>query len=393
MFKNYVNLAIVIVFCYPILSGFLFRYRSNEQKRNVQSICAAISFLISMYIGMFTFKGVFINQSLEVFRSIYNAIPKNILDFLNTNHYMLFLIVLPIIIFIYYIIIKLILEFISSLTINPIFDAIERFSRNRSSIFNRILGSIFQIPKSLAYVILLCFALNYISIINDAKDVSYKFREQLQQSILYKKVSNGLVEPISNSKFAKKLPEIINNSFKIEVKETNGNEKGDKLSKDKVTVYYNGVTLEEAITSNESIDKFSKKITNQKEGSYDKSKVIYEWISINVAYDYSKATRVMNNDFSQKSGAINTFSTKTGICFDYASLFVAMCRANDIPVRIVTGKGFNGDTWVNHAWNEVYIKEKDKWINVDPTFGVVSNYFDNTNFLLDHKDKKIVGQW
>lgn len=393
MFKNYINLAIVVVFFYPILGGFLLRYRSKEQKKNVHSICSAISFLISMYIGMFTFKGIFINQNLHIFKSIYNAIPNNILVFFNTNHYMLFLVVLPMIIFTYYLIIKLTLELISSITINPIFDAIERFSRRRSSIFNRILGAMFQFPKSVAYVLLLCFSLNYIAIINDTNNVSYKFREQLQQSILYKKVSKGLVEPISNSKFAKKLPEIINNSFKIEVKEANGNSNSPNFSKGKVTVYYNGITLEEAIKSNKNIDSFSKNITQKKNGSYDKSKAIYEWLSTNIEYDYGKATRIMNNDFSQKSGAINTYSTKKGICFDYASLFVAMCRANDIPVRIVTGKGFNGDVWVNHAWNEVYIKEKDKWINVDPTFGVVSNYFDNTNFPLDHKDNKIVGQW
>jgi hypothetical protein len=59
----------------------------------------------------------------------------------------------------------------------------------------------------------------------------------------------------------------------------------------------------------------------------------------------------------------------------------------------MTGEGFNGVSWVSHAWNEVYIPEEDKWYKVDPTFFKGGNYFNSRRFDLDHRDAKVAGQW
>ena len=87
------------------------------------------------------------------------------------------------------------------------------------------------------------------------------------------------------------------------------------------------------------------------------------------------------------------FNTRMGICFDYASLYVSMCRAVGLKVRLVTGLGYSGSSWGDHAWNQVYVPEEGRWINVDPTFGTVNNYFDKPDFTVDHKDTKVQGEW
>ena len=102
---------------------------------------------------------------------------------------------------------------------------------------------------------------------------------------------------------------------------------------------------------------------------------------------------ILNNDFRIGSGAIETFETKKGICFDYACLYVAMCRANNIKVRLITGEGFNGVSWVGHAWNQVYVAKENRWINVDTTFSKGGNYFDTQRFNIDHKTSEIAGEW
>ncbi|NFF68539.1 transglutaminase-like domain-containing protein, partial [Clostridium sporogenes] len=73
--------------------------------------------------------------------------------------------------------------------------------------------------------------------------------------------------------------------------------------------------------------------------------------------------------------------------------FIAMCRANDIKVRLITGEGFNGVSWVSHAWNQVYIPEEGRWINVDTTFYKGGNYFDTKRFDIDHRKSQIAGEW
>ena len=70
-----------------------------------------------------------------------------------------------------------------------------------------------------------------------------------------------------------------------------------------------------------------------------------------------------------------------------------MCRAVNIKVRMIIGEAYNGEEYISHAWNQVYLKNQRKWINVDPTFYMAGNYFNNPNFNSDHKEKSIAGEW
>lgn len=129
------------------------------------------------------------------------------------------------------------------------------------------------------------------------------------------------------------------------------------------------------------------------EDTISKGRTLYKWIGSNITYDNGKADRILNNDFEQKSGAIDAFQSRKGICFDYACLYVAMCRANNIKVRLITGEGFNGVNWVGHAWNQIYDESSKEWINVDTTFYKGGNYFNSRRFEFDHRNDIIAAQW
>jgi transglutaminase-like putative cysteine protease len=151
--------------------------------------------------------------------------------------------------------------------------------------------------------------------------------------------------------------------------------------------------LDQGVESNSKIDEFSRQLTENEKSTIEKSKTIYDWIGSNISYDHEKANDVLNNNFDVSSGAIPTFNTRKGICFDYSCLYVAMARANNIKVRLIIGEGFNGVSWVSHAWNQVYIPEQQRWINVDTTFYRGGNYFDSKRFDLDHRNSQVVGEW
>ena len=89
------------------------------------------------------------------------------------------------------------------------------------------------------------------------------------------------------------------------------------------------------------------------------AEAIYNWIVDNITYDTEKATQ-MKNATGYLPDPDETFHTKTGICFDYASLAAAMLRSVGIPTKIVTG--YVADQSIYHAWNMVYMQ--DKWVNV-----------------------------
>ena len=209
------------------------------------------------------------------------------------------------------------------------------------------------------------------------------------RNYFYKNIFN----PISTSNFTKTLPDLIGDSLKIDVVNSETNVGNNKNIPKGAIVLYNGITLDEGIKSNNEIDSLARSITKNKTSTKEKARVIYSWVGSNIKYDYSKAEAIMSDNYRDKSGAIEAYDTREGICFDYACLYVAMARANNLKVRIVVGQGFDGTKWVSHAWNQVYIPDEQKWINVDSTFYRGGNYFDSKRFEVDHKNAQMAGEW
>ncbi|AVQ46835.1 transglutaminase-like domain-containing protein [Clostridium botulinum] len=391
MKTNPVTLILAVVFFFPILKGFLSKFSSPNLKLDIEDINKTISFVFSLFLGIYYSKKIFIEHNAGIYKDIYERIPKNMTKYIENNFFMVYVVLTPLIIFIIYKIIFLILDLLNSITIYPMLDKLEDILRDKGNIFKRIFGALFNIPKSICYILLIAFVLNVFSMFikNDT------LNKYLQSSKIYNNICKQAIIPVTNSKIAKKLPNIINNSFKIVVKEEAGKSSSQKNNfKDKKTiVYYNGVTLEEGIKSNKQINNFARHLAAEDATSKGKAKIIYDWIGTNIDYDHDKAKKVLRDNFQVKSGAIPTFNSKSGICFDYSCLFIAMCRANDIKVRLVTGEGFNGVSWVSHAWNQVYIPEEGRWINVDTTFYKGGNYFDTKRFDIDHRKSQIAGEW
>ncbi len=117
---------------------------------------------------------------------------------------------------------------------------------------------------------------------------------------------------------------------------------------------------------------------------------ICTYIVDNVSYDEAKAQQL-----KEASGYVpspdSTLSSKTGICFDYASLGAAMLRSQGIPTKIVTG--YVSPNNIYHAWIMVYIDgtwksaqfsvDKNTWSRVDLTFaagGASSNVGDGKSY-------------
>ncbi len=102
---------------------------------------------------------------------------------------------------------------------------------------------------------------------------------------------------------------------------------------------------------------YSAEICAGADGTIEKLAAIFSYITDNITYDHELAATV-------KSGYIpypdDVLKKGSGICFDYASLFAAMARAQGIPTRLVIGYA----TDIYHAWNEVYTEETG-WISAE----------------------------
>ena len=107
----------------------------------------------------------------------------------------------------------------------------------------------------------------------------------------------------------------------------------------------------------------SKKLTEGKRTDSEKIQAIYSWVVQNVSYDYDKYNNILRKNFSDEYGSVVALKIKKGVCYDYATLVAALCRASNVSAKV--DKGYSTNVIGYHAWNEVYDSEKNKWIIID----------------------------
>ena len=377
---NIVSIILVLIFVIPIFLGFIkgFNYRSG--KYELFNLEKDIVVLVTIVLGA-------INSNIIL--NILNYIKSNIVFFNNLNglayriYYIIGFIILLIIL---YNIIMLFIRLINLIIFDPLLKLIDRLGQSLGTGFTRICGVIFAIPNSIINIIIAAFIIKALLLL----PLPTYIINQIDNSNIYNYLNTNIVEQITDSSLVKNFPKLLNNSLKIE----NGNngELSDNNSNGAIT-YYNGVTSAQAVKSSPAIDAKTQEIIAGKRTDEAKAYAIYQWVGQNITYDNKKAQELEEGDVNLKSGAIAAFDTREGVCFDYASLYVAMARDAGLKVRLITGEGFDGTQWVSHAWNQVYIPSQNKWINVDCTFYDAGNFFNSSDFNEYHKDASIAGQW
>lgn len=377
---NIVSIILVLIFVIPIFLGFIkgFNYRSG--KYELFNLEKDIVVLVTIVLGA-------INSNIIL--NILNYIKSNIVFLNNLNglayriYYIIGFIILLIIL---YNIIMLFIRLINLIIFDPLLKLIDRLGQSLGTGFTRICGVIFAIPNSIINIIIAAFIIKALLLL----PLPTYIINQIDNSNIYNYLNTNIVEQITDSSLVKNFPKLLNNSLKIE----NGNngELSDNNSNGVIT-YYNGVTLAQAVKSSPAIDAKTQEIIAGKRTDEAKAYAIYQWVGQNITYDNKKAQELEEGDVNLKSGAIAAFDTREGVCFDYASLYVAMARDAGLKVRLITGEGFDGTQWVSHAWNQVYIPSQNKWINVDCTFYDAGNFFNSSDFNEYHKDASIAGQW
>lgn len=121
-------------------------------------------------------------------------------------------------------------------------------------------------------------------------------------------------------------------------------------------------TYEINFSQDDNISNIAKKICAESTSEFNKIANIKKYVKETLIYDYELAKNIKNKKItSYLPDANKVLENKKGICYDYASLFAAMCRSQGIPCKIVTGYTKNNTL---HAWNNVYVG--NRWHFIDP---------------------------
>lgn len=90
---------------------------------------------------------------------------------------------------------------------------------------------------------------------------------------------------------------------------------------------------------------------------YAQVEAIRTWIEQNVKYEYGTS--------NASTSATETHRTRAGVCRDFAHLGIALCRALNIPARMVVGYLHELDPMDLHAWFEAFVG--GRWFTFDAT--------------------------
>lgn len=388
---NLVDIIIVCSFILPLVVAYKRKFNIIRIKNSIEELGGYISFFLALYLSFIAIKKIDI---IERMFSIVVVEFNNIISNFNISPQVIIIFIVLALTLVIYFIVKIILKIFSFIIINPILRWLKKAESRRGKGFGKVAALIINIPKSLFYMAVIALV---IVILGSNGFLGEKMEGMTLASKAYEVINSNKYYAALNKEyeaFHNEYKDVISNNINS-ANESNKEPISEKVveSNRNVINLYNGVTLEQGIKSNEAINKKAKELTKNAKNSREKAKRIYTWISENINYDDNKAENISEKTSEYKSGAIEAFETRKGICFDYSCLYVAMAREAGLKVRIVTGEGFNEKEWGPHSWNEVYLPEKNQWITVDPTFGKAGNYFDSKKNSESHRDGKIVGEW
>lgn len=198
------------------------------------------------------------------------------------------------------------------------------------------------------------------------------FSRYVEASPVYRQGAQAVIEPLSGSLVREKLP-VFTQSVQ---KELNG------IMQKKYEV------IDHAIP--EGIEQTAAHVVKGAETDEEKARKLYDWVGTRVTYDYDKVKVYEEQRIWKEQTPQDTYDTRTGVCIDYARLYAMMARSQDVKVRVVTGRGYNGQGGYGpHAWNEVYLPEKKQWIPLDPTWAQSGDWFNPPRFNETHIKEQV----
>ena len=99
---------------------------------------------------------------------------------------------------------------------------------------------------------------------------------------------------------------------------------------------------------------------------YCRAQAVCDWVRTHVLFQ--------GNTSNSNTAALDTLIDRVGVCRDFAHLMIALCRAVNLPARMVSGMDYGADPVLGpqdfHAYVEVYLADihgSGRWYVFDPS--------------------------
>ena len=300
------------------------------------------------------------DRELKLWEQIYYTFVNSMADFPLLRFAILFMLSYSLIVFI--------LRLLVSLTIGGRLGLFGEKRDKPATVASRMTGAgIGVLMGAVRSIVVVAILFIWVSLYPD-----HSFSRYVESSPVYRQGAQAVIEPLSGSLVRDKLP-VFTQSVQEEL---NG------IMQQKYEV------VDHAIP--EGIEQTAAHVVKGAETDEEKARKLYDWVGTRVSYDYEKVKVYEEQRIWREQTPQDTYDTRLGVCIDYARLYAMMARSQDIKVRVVTGRGYNGQGGYGpHAWNEVYLHEKQEWIPLDPTWAQSGNWFNPPRFNETHIKEQV----
>jgi hypothetical protein len=112
-------------------------------------------------------------------------------------------------------------------------------------------------------------------------------------------------------------------------------------------------------SNDSSLQQLAQQITYGAQTPFEKVARLAIFVNKNMDYQESMV--------GEEKDAVWVSQNMRGVCTEYSTLFAALARSINIPVRYLSGYVYSDkfSSWMGHAWTEAYLGE---WVPVDPTW-------------------------
>jgi hypothetical protein len=206
-----------------------------------------------------------------------------------------------------------------------------------------LIGSLTGVGRAIMMIALL---FTYTALFPNTALTSY-----IENSQLYQKGAQEIIQPFTGEFLATQLP-VFTRAVEIEFKQ---------ILQRKYEVLDADIPQDVADAA--------KIVTAKAKTDEEKARALYTWVGTRITYDWDKVNLYEQKQIWREQTPEDTFATKKGVCIDYSRLYAVMARAVGLDVKVVTGRGYDGQgSFGSHAWNEVYLTKQQKFVPLDSTW-------------------------
>ena len=130
-------------------------------------------------------------------------------------------------------------------------------------------------------------------------------------------------------------------------------------------------TSDVQFTSGDAVSKKAAELCKDCKSDEQRVVALYNYVAGHYSFDAKLADSISEGKVTKYiPDTAATLESDTGICYDLASLFAALCRSQGIPCSLT--KGYAGQSY--HAWNKVNLG--GSWYPIDLTHAVTRRVLD-----------------